>query len=167
MNSAMLAEENGLQLVNFGTENGWNEVEANLLGVTGIFSGNMSPAFIQHSIDQYVAAFTQDIDNSQIGKTPKPQTKICADKDGKVVPCDSPERSEGGKSVLGRILEGLYGAGKTIGDVTGNTIDPDYSKSTGDSKLYGDFSLDDIAKRGGYLIVGIALIILAVYLISK
>jgi len=107
--SAMVTYDNPLQLTNFNTEYGWNEIEANLLGASGIITGNMPTGYIKYSLEQYANAFRFQDDNSQLPDSTKPSNKpkFCADKDGKVVPCDSPERVEGGKS--GVSLRGIFG----------------------------------------------------------
>lgn len=181
MPTAMQSDMNSLQLFNFNTEFGWNEIEANLLGASGIITGNTPVSFIRNSLDKYLMAFQEPVgqdEASRIGKTPSPRTKTCADKDGRIVPCDSPERIEGGRS--GISLRSILGlpelppdAAILCSDCTPEQLEElrrtGTVSGTGGSELFkspfGDTS--DLQKKIFLLALGFGLIILSVYLLTK
>lgn len=70
-----------LPLVNFAQEAGWNPIEAWLLGASPVISGQTGIDNALHTVTAFQQAHTP---------------KFCADKTGKVVPCDSPDRVQGG-----------------------------------------------------------------------
>lgn len=72
-----------LPLVNFARESGWNPTEAWLLGASPVISGSTGIDNLAHTVTSFQEAH-------------KP--KFCADKNGKVVSCDSPDRVQGGAS---------------------------------------------------------------------
>lgn len=180
MNSAMVSSENSLQIANLSTELGWNEIEANLLGATTYITGNMPVSFIRHSLNQFQNAFQQqkpDIieypdDNSQISKTPKSGKATCTDKNGKVVPCNSPDRIEGGRS--GISLRGILGlpdisndASVLCSDCTEEQLEElrrtGTVASAGGSPLFKIPGFPDVDTKALVLIIiGIGLIFLAV-----
>lgn len=68
-------------LVNFAREAGWNPIEAWLMGASPVISGATGIDNLAHTVTAFQDAH-------------KP--KYCADKNGRVVDCNSPDRVEGG-----------------------------------------------------------------------
>lgn len=71
-----------LPLVRFSRESGWNPVEMWLLGATDNITGHTDANNVAHTIKMFQQAHQQP--------------KFCADKNGRVVDCNSPERVQGG-----------------------------------------------------------------------
>ena len=91
-----------LPLFNFSRETGWNPTEAWLLGASSVISGSTGVDNLAHTVTAFQEAH-------------KP--KFCADKNGKVVDCNSPDRVQGG--------------------ATGGTNNPIYGNPSQDNP-YGD-----------------------------
>lgn len=70
-----------LPLVNFAQEAGWNPIEAWLMQASPVITGSTGVDNLAHTVMSFQQAHTP---------------KFCADKTGKVVPCDSPDRVQGG-----------------------------------------------------------------------
>jgi len=75
--------QNTMPLVNFSRESGWNPIEMWLLGASPVISGSTGLDNVVHTTTMFQ-------------ETHKP--KFCADKNGKVVDCNSPDRVQGGAS---------------------------------------------------------------------
>lgn len=94
--------DQSLKLIDFAKESGWNPTEAWLLGASSVITGSTGVDNLAHTVTMFQQAHTP---------------KFCADKNGKVVPCDSPDRVPGG--------------------TTGGTNNPIYGNPTQDNP-YGD-----------------------------
>lgn len=151
-------------------EYGWNPAEADLLGASPYLNGDTPISFARFTLDQFANAFA-------MGQDGKP--KFCADRNGRVVPCDSPERVPGGRSgetsgpIIGTppftpddgwIPEEIYV------DKDGNSVPPGtpgaqkstiFSKASGLKEAIG-VTGDDLLKRGALLLLAIVLIAIAV-----
>jgi len=90
-------------LINFAGEAGWNPIEAWLLGASPVISGSTGIDNLAHTVTAFQDAH-------------KP--KFCADKNGKVVDCNSPDRVEGG--------------------ATGGNNNPIYGQNPSKDNPYGD-----------------------------
>ncbi len=176
-----MATTNTLPMVNFVREYGWNPVEANLLGASAFFSGDTPVENVLGSIGAFREAH---------GFAPQ-KPKFCADRKGKVVPCDSPEAvpySEREGVTNDPLAQGGSGSGSTTTapegykkkdvwvDANGDAVPPGtpgaqptdlYSKDAGVGatvKEYLGLDTDDMFKR--ITLVVFAVVILAVALIS-
>jgi len=139
-----------MPLVNFSRESGWNTIEAWLVGASPVISGSTG---IDNAL-YTVTAF------QQAHQSPK----FCADKDGKVVDCNSPDRVPGGKS--GGDNNPVFGGGEIPG-MPRNPQQGDGKEIPGlpkglppSGESLPDF--DDWFKRGFLAIAAIVIIALAI-----
>lgn len=148
---------NTLPLINFAKESGWNPIEAWLLGASPVVSGDTPFSNVGYSIAAFQQAHTQ-------------QPKFCADRDGHVVSCDSPNRVPGGKSggENNPILNDPSVPGGQRGN-QGSTIPglpelPSSGEPGASSDLLKWFGVDgeDLLKRIALIVLAIVLIAIAV-----
>lgn len=74
---------NTLPIFNLAREFGWNPTEASLFGASPIISGDTPVSNALYSVQLFGQAHQQN-------------PRFCADKEGRVVPCNSPDRVQGG-----------------------------------------------------------------------
>lgn len=154
---------NTAPMINFAREMSWNPVEASLLGASAIISGDTPLANVRYTLDSYYRAFTAQ------------EPKFCADKNGRVVPCDSPERVRGGRS--GGENNPIYGDGQYPGsgstqkgrycyDPTTNAPVPEGTPGSlcQDTPPTNSAIGDDVIKRIALFLI--ALVLLAVAAVS-
>ncbi len=108
-----------MPLVNFSRESGWSPIEAWLMGASPVISGSTGIDNLAHTVSAF----------QQAHQSPK----FCADKTGRVVPCDSPDRVQGGAT--GGNNNPIYGGNPTQDNPYGDQI-PGGVKPPND--VYGD-----------------------------
>ncbi len=133
-----------MPLVNFSRESGWNPIEAWLMGASPVISGSTGIDNLAHTVSAF----------QQAHQSPK----FCADKTGKVVPCDSPDRVQGGAT--GGNNNPISGGNPTKDNPYGDQI----PGSSGTPKYGNDGIFDEWFKR--IMLALVAIIIIAIAVVS-